>query len=153
MTDMDLIFQNGLAAAPREKILAFQAAVDLCPSTLDELVPKHHFAPGAYARELFVPAGRIVIGKIHRHAHINVLSMGKCTVFTEDGLVDLEAPATFVSSPGTKRAVLTHTDVVWTTVHVTNETDLGKLEAELIAPSYDELDGIAGPDTTVRELP
>lgn len=140
-------------AAPREKILAFQEAVARCPSTMHELVPRHHFAPGAYARELFVPAGRLVVGKIHKHAHINVLSMGRCTVFTEDGLVELEAPATFVSSPGTKRAVLTHTDIVWTTVHATNETDLAKLEFELIVPSYDELDRIANDDANLRALP
>lgn len=150
MMDLELLFQSG--STPRDKIMAFQAAVDRCPSTLHELVPKHHFAPGAYARELFVPAGRLVVGKIHKHAHINVLSLGKCTVFTEDGLVDLEAPATFVSSPGTKRAVLTHTDIVWTTVHVSNETDLAKLEAELIVPSYDELDQIAG-EATPEVLP
>lgn len=138
-----LLFHRAFETAPRDKIMALQAAVDQCPSTLAELVPKHHFAPGSYARELFVPAGRIVVGKIHKHAHVNVLSQGHCTVFTEDGLVELQAPLTFVSSPGTKRVVLTHTDIVWTTVHVTNETDLAKLEAELIVPSYDELDQLA----------
>lgn len=144
MTDLDVLFLTAVDAAPRDKILALQAAIDTtCKSTLHELIPKHHFAPGAYARELFVPGGRIVVGKIHRHAHVNVLSQGKCAVFTEDGIVELEAPHTFISTPGTKRVVLTLTDIVWTTVHVTNETDLAKLEAELIAPSYDELDQIA----------
>lgn len=148
------LFLTALDAAPREKILALQTAIDTtCESTLHELVPKHHFAPGAYARELFVPAHRLVVGKIHKHAHINVLSQGKCTVFTEDGLVDLEAPATFVSSPGTKRAVLTHTDIVWTTVHVSNETDLAKLEAELIVPSYEQFDQLSGDDTAWKALP
>lgn len=153
MTDLEQLFMTNVDAAPRDKILALQEAIDASRvSCLHELVPKHHFAPGAYARELFVPAGRIVVGKIHRHAHVNVLSQGKCMVFTEDGLVELEAPHTFISTPGTKRVVFTLTDIVWTTVHVTNETDLAKLEAELIAPSYDDLDQIAG-EATARALP
>ena len=42
------------------------------------------------------------------------------------------------SLPGTKRAVYAHPDVVWTTIHLTNETDLDKIEAEVIAPTYQD---------------
>lgn len=103
-----------------------------CPVT-------HHFAPGSYGREIFMPQGALVIGKIHKHAHINVLSKGKVSVMTEDGPETFEAPRTWVSSPGTKRVVFMHTDVIWTTIHVTNQTDLEKIEEEVIAPSYEML--------------
>lgn len=96
----------------------------------------HHFAPGAYAREILLPAGSLVVGKIHKHAHINVISRGRVMVVTDTGMYTLQAPYTFVSDPGTKRVVYAYEDTVWTTVHVTTETDLAKLEGELIAPTY-----------------
>lgn len=102
----------------------------------------HHFAPGSYARECHLPAGTLVIGKIHRHSHINVISKGRVTVLTESGMVEMQAPYTFVSEAGTKRAVYSHEDTVWTTIHVSTETDLAKLEAELIAPDYAALPAV-----------
>jgi hypothetical protein len=100
---------------------------------------KHHFAPGQYAREIIMPAGSVGIGKIHRHAHVNVISQGEGEVATEFGRMAYKAPMTFVSEPGVKRVVHCHTDTVWTTFHVTNETDVAKIEEEVIAPSYDVL--------------
>jgi hypothetical protein len=51
----------------------------------------------------------------------------------------IAAPATFVSQPGTKRVVYALKDTVWTTVHVTESTDLDEIEAEIIAPSFEAL--------------
>jgi len=101
---------------------------------------KHHFSPDSYAREILLPADSLVIGKIHKHAHINVISQGECYVLTEDGINHYSAPLTFVSLPETKRVVYSVTDVVWTTVHVTTETDLEKIENYVIAPTYNDLD-------------
>lgn len=102
---------------------------------------RHHFAPGLYAREIFMHAGLVVVGKIHWHAHVNTVSKGACIVVTEDGLQRLEAGDTWVSKAGTKRAVFVEQDVLWTTVHANpdNCRDLGVLEARLIAPSFDDL--------------
>lgn len=100
----------------------------------------HHFAPGMYGREILVPAGAVVIGKIHKEAHLNVLSHGTCMVYTEqEGVLTLKAPYTFTSKPGAKRAVLALTDVVWTTIHRTDSTDLAEIEREVIASDYKEL--------------
>lgn len=98
---------------------------------------RHHFADGSYAREMLIPAGTMVIGKIHRHAHVNVISKGRIYVATEFGCEILEAPFTFVSKPGTKRAVYAIEDTVWTTIHVTNETDLEKVEDVVICKDYE----------------
>jgi quercetin dioxygenase-like cupin family protein len=100
---------------------------------------EHHFAPGCYGREIFMPAGSVVVGKIHRHAHLNVLLEGECEVVTEHERERLTAPHVWVSTPGIKRAVHNITDVRWITFHPTEETDLTKIEAEVIAPSYDNL--------------
>tara|TARA_R110000868_G_scaffold197434_1_gene443579 strand:+ start:1599 stop:2048 length:450 start_codon:yes stop_codon:yes gene_type:complete len=101
---------------------------------------KHHFTEGNYAREIFIKEGTVIVGKIHKHPHVNVISQGKCLVATEDGVEELEAPITFISKAGTKRVVLALSDVTWTTVHPTDETDLDKIEDEVIAKSYKELD-------------
>ena len=94
----------------------------------------HHFAPGQYAREIVIPAGTLLTGKKHKTEHLNVVSKGEITVWTEDGMRRIKAPFTFVSKPGTKRVGLAHEETVWITIHATSETDLVKLEAELIEP-------------------
>ena len=84
-----------------------------------------------------MPAGHVVVGKIHRHAHVNTISRGRVVVATEFGTQELVAPCTFVSLPGTKRAVAVQEDTIWTTYHPTNETDLSVIEASVIAPTFE----------------
>lgn len=132
-----------LVSERRTQLLKLQRALEgLEEAKGPEAYPlRHHFAPGAYAREILIPAGELVVGKIHRHAHVNVLSHGRALVATPDGESEvLVAPYTFVSQPGTKRAVFAIDDVVWTTVHVTDETDLEKIEAAIIAPDFEALE-------------
>lgn len=129
--------QDNMAVAEsfRSNILELQATLALYPQIDPPL--KHHFAEGSYGREIFIPAGSMVIGKIHRHSHVNVISMGRVFVATEFDSEVLQAPYTFVSKPGTKRAVYALTDTIWTTIHVTPETDLQKIEDEVIAPDFE----------------
>lgn len=109
-----------------------------------EMPLQHVYAPGCYARTIFIPAGTFVVGKIHKHQHINVLSQGHVTVYTEQGGVeDLHGPLTMSSSPGTKRALLAHTDTVWTTIHVTTLTDLAQIEDHVIAKTYEDYERFA----------
>lgn len=97
----------------------------------------HRFADHQYAREMTIPPGQVVIGKIHRHSHLNFMSKGKATVFTEEGGFEtLEAPCTIISPKGVKRLLVTHSETVWTTVHVTDKTDLAEIEEEIIALDY-----------------
>ena len=130
--------------AIREKIVSLEARMrEVLAHGLAEEQDcplKHHFAPGAYGREILLPKGSLVVGKIHKHAHLNIVSQGMAFVMTEDGLEAIQAPRTWVSTPGTKRVVYAQEDTVWTTVHLTNETDLAKIEEEIIAPSYEALD-------------
>lgn len=106
-----------------------------------DIPTRHYFAHGIYAREITIPAGVLLTGKVHRTEHLNILSAGEITVWTEDGMKRLRAPATIVSRPGTKRVGYAHTECVWTTIHGTHERDLDRLEAELI-----EAPAIAAPD-------
>lgn len=100
---------------------------------------KHHFAPGMYAREMFMPKGALIVGKIHKHEHLTTLAYGKCEVATDQQIVVLEGPLTFSSPVGVKRVIYAHTDLLWTTYHATHETDLAAIEKELIAETYDDI--------------
>ena len=123
----------------RDKIFAIQEAMGEMPCALDKFPVTHHFAPGTYAREMFLPANHTIIGKIHKHAHINIISKGKVIVYTEEGPEEKIGPCTFTSLAGTKRAVSVIEDTIWTTIHVTDKTDLAEIEEEIIAKDYDEI--------------
>ena len=89
------------------------------PSTEGADLPlRHSFAPGIYAREMSIPEGTLLIGKIHKHRHHNFLMQGSIIVLTEDeGVKLLQAPLMVVSEPGTQRIGYAVTDTIWTTVH------------------------------------
>lgn len=105
-----------------------------------EFETKHHFAPGIYTRELFIPAGTVLTGKIHRHEIMNVLVSGTIRVTTDDGIETLTGPMIFNSQAGTKKAGYTETDVIWLNIHPTELTDLEEIEREFIAPSFEALE-------------
>ncbi len=122
----------------REKILELEDAIRLLPPI--ELETIHHFAPGVYARELRIPAGVVLTGKIHRTEHLNIISAGKIQVYNDGVTKTIEAPFTFVSKPGTNRAGFAIENTVWTTIHVTEETDLALIEKEVIVESFELLE-------------
>lgn len=95
----------------------------------------HRFAPGVYLREIFMPAHTVVIGRIHKTEHFNILIKGSCLIVHDDGRrEELRAPLTFVSKAGVQKVLYILEDMIWMTPHVTGETDLVKLEADLIEP-------------------
>ena len=81
-----------------------------------------------------------MVGKIHRHEHLNFILMGDVSVVnpTVNSVMRYKAPNTFISLPNTKRLVFAHEDTIWTTIHVTNETDLSKIEEEVIMIDYND---------------
>jgi len=154
------LFQNTPAKVKfRQDILTVQDGLQdlidsgVVESTLEDCTLKHYFTPKdekygccTYAREMLIPKGTLIIGKIHRHQHLNFISKGKVTVFTEFGQKQLEGPCTFVSEVGLKRAVYALEDTLWTTVHLTEfvgEENLDKIESEVISPSYNDMGLIA----------
>ena len=100
---------------------------------------KHYFANGFYAREMVMPAGSAVVGKIHKSEHLCIISMGSVEIVSGEKSEHIEAPYTYVSQPGAKRAIYAFEDTVWTTVHMSDETNVEKLEEELVTESYGDL--------------
>ena len=99
---------------------------------------KHYFSKGVYAREIFMPKDMLVVGKIHKTRHLNIISQGKCLVVTPTRQIKIEAPFTFESAEGEQKVVYMLSDVIWTTIHLTESTDLAVIEEECIAEEYDE---------------
>jgi len=124
----------------RERVLALEESMREYPQIDAPLV--HRFAPGLYARECALPAGSMVVGKIHRHAHLIQLLKGTATIATEHGTQTYTAPEMWTSIPGAKRVVYSHTDTVFVTFHPSDETDLEKLEEHIIAPTYAALEHV-----------
>ncbi len=106
------------------------------PTTKGADLPiKHSFAPGIYAREMTIPEGTLLLGKIHKHRHHNFLMKGSIIVLTESkGVELLQAPLMIVSEPGTQRIGYAVTDTIWTTVHENrdNTEDLTVIEKRTV---------------------
>ena len=104
----------------------------------------HTMGGGMYVREIFIPAGMMLTGKIHKHEHPNFLMSGKVSMITEDGGAQLmEAPQSLMSPAGCKRALFTHTPTWWITVHLNpnGHTEFTQeFEDEIVAKDYKELE-------------
>ena len=97
---------------------------------------EHHHLDGMYVRRIFMPAGFILTSKIHKKTHPYFIMQGEVEVLTEEGLKRIKGPYFGITKAGTKRVILTHTDTIWFTCHATEETDLKKIEDEIIAKSF-----------------
>jgi hypothetical protein len=100
---------------------------------------EHTFGEGIYVRQITMPAGHLIVSKIHKYAHPYFILRGECSVLTENGVVRLKAPYHGITKAGTKRALYIYEETVWVTVHATHKTNLEEIEEEIIAKSFDEV--------------
>lgn len=99
-----------------------------CPVT-------HIFTEGLYIRKIFMPAGSLITSKIHKLQHPYFITEGVVSVQIDMGeWVELSAPFTGVTQPGTRRVLYVHEDTTWSTVHLNpdNEKDVDKIEERII---------------------
>ena len=113
-----------------EQIERLQAVISTAPQL--ELKTDHYFCDGMYLRTLFRPKGALIVGKIHRKEHLYAIVFGDVTV-TADGFKErIKGFRVLICKPGTKRAVFAHEDSLCLTVHRTDETDLERVEIDLV---------------------
>ena len=115
-----------------EQIKALEHEIAKLPPVETPLT--HHFADGVYGREMFIPAGTVITGKIHRFSTLNVLLQGHLQITTDEGVRHVHAPAVFVTEPGTKKVCFAHTDARFLNVHPTKLRDLSAIESKFIVP-------------------
>lgn len=111
------------------------------PQRIDVAI-EHYFAPGLYGRKAILPKGTLAVGKKHKTTHLSVLAKGEIIVRGVNGLPDhrMVAGDVMVTPAGSQRAVYAVEDSVFVCFHVTEETDLDKIEAQVIeSPLLEEL--------------
>lgn len=97
-----------------------------------EIKTKHSFCDGVYAREITIPAGVCLVGGKHKTSFFIVISQGECVVIDNEIETLYTAPCTVISKVGAKRAIMAIEDTVLTTFHPTKETDIDKIESDII---------------------
>ncbi len=123
-------------AAPISRIEEAEAALLDHPQL--EMPVTHRFAPGVYAREIFMPAGQggsFVLGHEHKTEHFNIVLTGRALVAMDGNVEEIVAPCIFKSGKGVRKALLIIEDMRWITIHPTKETDIAKLEEQLVIKS------------------
>ena len=99
---------------------------------------KHTFAEGIYVREMFIPEGGLIIGRVHKNDHIWFLLTGELEIVTDNG-VELYIGPCYIKAPaGTKRVLHAITDSIFVNVYPnpTNNTNIEELEDNLTCVYY-----------------
>lgn len=95
---------------------------------------QHHFGPGIYMREAFLPAGTYVMGHAHKDEHMNIMLKGKMAVIVNGEAKVIEGPYIFTGQPGRKLAYIIE-DTIFLNAYATNETDVDALEEMVVEKS------------------
>jgi hypothetical protein len=119
-----------LVTSMQEKVKALQNELSKLPQY--EPLTKHTFHGGMYCREVWRPAGVLVVGKVHKKEHFYMIVYGTVAITTDDGVKSVTGPCLLSSMPGTKRAVYAETDTLCMTFHRTDSTTVEEAEAEMV---------------------
>jgi quercetin dioxygenase-like cupin family protein len=131
---MQVTYGKGFEVAPvvpmREMVQTLQDEVSKHPQY--EPPTEHVFHGGMYCRQVWRPAGCLIVGKVHKKEHFYMIVSGTITVTTDDGVQTLTGPMLLCSKPGTKRAVYANTDALCMTFHRVDSDTVEAVESELV---------------------
>lgn len=119
-----------IAAAPKQDYSALlRLETELLKLPQVELQVVNDHCNNLLARSMFIPAGVILIGAVHRKDCFFLVRSGELAVTTDGEPVVLHAGCMLVTKAGTKRAGVAITDVIVTSFHSNpeNETDAGRI--------------------------
>lgn len=147
------------AIGPREVNQSWLAEVDALEARLmdhpfaiwEPPLLIHRFAPGVYMREIHMEAGTLVIGVRHNTEHFNVVMKGRASVFMEGRIHEIAAPCTFKSNVDVRKVLLIHEDMIWQTIHPTDETDIKTIEGRIFTYTQKYLQKKAERDVLMTE--
>ena len=140
--NMAISYGKGFGVAPpqmmRQKVETLQQELSKLPQY--EPQTKHYFHGGMYCREVFRPAGVLVVGAVHKKEHFYLIVSGTVAITDGEGNVqEVTGPHLFQSKPGTKRAVYAVTDALCMTFHAIEATSVEEAEAELVEVEPDSM--------------
>lgn len=134
--DADRLVTRAEIAVRKEEMLASPHRVEL-PFT-------ESLADGLYTRTLFIPKGCELVGKIHRKPCVNIVAKGDISIMTETGALRVQAGYTVTSPAGIQKIGYAHEDTIFINVFRTDETDISRIEQDLICDSFEALEGAGG---------
>lgn len=115
-------------------VTASEAAETMVQFEQVEMPVIHDFAPGVYTRTIYMPAGTLVIGHVHKFEHYNIILKGRAVVEMDGETKELVAPLMFRSGAGVQKKLHILEDMEWTTVHPNpgNCEDVSALELGIV---------------------
>ena len=132
--NMTVTYGKGFeVATPRtlaERVAALQDEISKHPQY--EPPTEHVFHGGMYCRQVWRPAGCLIVGKVHKKEHFYMIVSGTVKVTTDDGVQTITGPMLLCSNPGTKRAVYAETDAMCMTFHRVESNTVEEVESELV---------------------
>lgn len=99
----------------------------------------HTFNDGVYTREIHMPKGYAVVGRLHKKGSVIYMLKGKAFVADENHTRTIRAPAKFICKGGVKRMLYILEDTIWLDIHATDKTTIEEAEMDIFAESYEEL--------------
>lgn len=114
----------------KERVEALQDEISKHPQY--EPPTEHIFHGGMYCRQVWRPAGCLIVGKVHKKEHFYMVVSGTVRVTTDDGAQTVTGPFLLCSKPGAKRAVFAETDALCITIHRVDSNNLEEVESELV---------------------
>jgi quercetin dioxygenase-like cupin family protein len=131
---MTVTYGEGFAVAKpqtlAERVAALQDEISKHPQY--EPPTEHVFHGGMYCRQVWRPAGCLIVGKVHKKEHFYMIVSGTVKVTTDDGVQTITGPMLLCSNPGTKRAVYAETDALCMTFHRVESNTVEEVESELV---------------------
>lgn len=138
--DLGFSHPNALEKTREQRREEIQRAEDaLLSMPQPDLRSSSYFAEGLYAKDLLIPAGVAVTGKIHLKEHLVIIAYGDVTVTDDSGSRRLTGYQTIVGTPGSKRAVLAHADTMWIAIHASDAKTAEEAENTLVTNNYGDL--------------
>lgn len=95
----------------------------------------HIVCNNVYIRQITLPKGALLTGKVHNYDHTSIISKGDVSVLTNEGMTRIKASSTWSSKAGTKRLIYVHEETIWATIHKTKYTKIADIEDELVHQS------------------
>ena len=110
----------------------------------------HTMTPGLYVRELTMPAGLLIVSRIHLREHPFYILSGEVSVYDGSSVSTYVGPHKGITLPGTKRVLYTHEDTVWVTFHATDKTTVKDLEKSgvLVCDKFEEFDAMVNSEAS-----
>ena len=108
-----------------------------------KLLREHFFLPGIYVGVMYLPAGTLLTGKIHKHTHIAILAKGTLRLADGENSAIVSAGYVAYGRPGIKRLGYAETDCVFINVLSTDTQsvqDEVEFDKEFVVDTFDEFE-------------